>query len=319
MLSAYEQVHRLSAIKPHGLSESCYFLLMPLPSSPDFTSDALTRVPPWFRHTISRRGTWNLCVLEQSCFGPMHDLTPSAPFHHFGVRLDRAPLKMGWILDGARSDTDLPLDHVSVIPAGASLKGWWDRPVDFACLYFTPAALTAAAGEDVTKFEIRPAVGVQAPTLCKLVRALHADAAQGHPYGKMLGDSIFVSMAALLVNDGRIMQDRTYRDGIGDRRVRRTLEYIHACLTEDIDVCSIAQAAETSPFHLSRSFRNALGCSIWQYVSRRRVEVAAGLMRDPALTLAEIASMSGFESYSTFAATFKTIRGVSAARFRAGF
>jgi hypothetical protein len=67
--------------------------------------------------------------------------------------------------------------------------------VDFACLYFTPAALTAAAGEEVTKFEIRPAIGVQAPTLCKLVRALHADAAQGHPYGKMLGDSIFVSMA----------------------------------------------------------------------------------------------------------------------------
>jgi hypothetical protein len=123
---------------------------MPLPSSPEFTSDALTRVPPWFRHTISRRGTWNLCVLEQSCFGPMHDLTPSAPFHHFGVRLDRAPLKMGWILDGARSDTDLPSDYVSVIPAGASLKGWWDRPVDLACLYFTPAALTAAAGEEVT-------------------------------------------------------------------------------------------------------------------------------------------------------------------------
>ncbi len=99
--------------------------------------------------------------------------------------------------------------------------------------------------------------------------------------------------------------------------VRRTLEYIHACLTEDIDVCSIAQAAETSPFHLSRSFRNAVGCSIWQYVSRRRVEVATGLMRDSALTLAEVAGMSGFDSYSTFAATFKAARGVSPARFRA--
>jgi hypothetical protein len=184
VLSAYEQVHRLSAIKARELSESCYFLLMLLPSSPEFTSDALTRVLPWFRHTVSRRGTWNLCVLEQSCFGPMHDLTQSAPFHYFGVRLDRAPLKMGWILDGARSDTDLPSDYVSVIPAGASLKGWWDRPVDFACLYFTPAALTAAAGEGVAKLEIRPAVGVQAPTLCKLVRALHADAAQAPPMGR---------------------------------------------------------------------------------------------------------------------------------------
>jgi AraC family transcriptional regulator len=227
---------------------------------------------------------------------------------------------MGWILDGKRMDTNLPSDHVSVIPAGASMKGWWDRPVDFACLYFTPASLTAAAGEETmsaTKCEIRPAIGVRSPTLCRLVRALHTDAAQGHPYGKMFGDSIFVSMAALLVNDGRIVRESSYREGIGDRRIRQTLEYIHAHLDQDLDLCSIAQASATSPFHLSRTFRNALGCSIWQYVSRRRIQLATGLMKDSALTLAEVASMSGFESYSTFAATFKTARGISPAHFRA--
>ena len=292
---------------------------MPFASMPE-TPTELTRVPPWFRHTISRRGVWKLCTLEQSCFGPMHDPTPSAPFHHFGVRLDHAPLRMGWMLDGARADTSLPWDHVSIIPAGVSLKGWWDRPVDFACLYFTPAALLAAAGEADTpaaSLEIRPALAVQSPTLARLVRTLHADAAQGHPFGKMLGESIFVSMAALLVNDGRIARERTFGAAIGDRRVRRTLEYIHAHLEQALDVCSIAQAAETSPFHLSRAFRNALGCSIWQYVLRCRVQLAAGLMRDSALTLAEVAAMSGFETYSTFAAAFKAARGVAPARFRA--
>ena len=299
---------------------------MPFSSGPvpATSQPELSRVPPWFRHTISRRGVWKLCTLEQSCFGPMHDPTPSAPFHHFGVRLDRAPLKMGWILDGVRDDTDLPWDHVSVIPAGASMTGWWDRPVDFACLYFTPASLLAAAGEEMmaaakrAKSEIRAAVGIQSPTLCKLVRALHDDAAKGHPYGKMLGDSIFVSMAALVVNDGRILRESTFREGVGDRRVRRALEFIHAHLDAEMDVCAIAAAAETSLFHLSRSFRRAMGCSIWQYVSRRRVQLAAGLMRDPGLSLAAVASMAGFESYSTFANSFKVTRGVSPARFRAG-
>ena len=296
------------------------FSIGPVPTT---SQPELSRVPPWFRHTISRRGVWNLCTLEQSCFGPMHDPTPSAPFHHFGVRLDHGPLKMGWILDGVREDTDLPWDHVSVIPAGASMRGWWDRPVDFACLYFTPAALMAAAGEEMmatakaAKSEIRAAVGVQSPTLCNLVRALHHDAAKGHPYGKMVGESMFVSMAALVVNDGRIVREGAFREGIGDRRVRRALEYIHAHLEEELDVCAIAAAAETSPFHLSRSFRHAVGCSIWQYVSRRRVQLAAGLMRDPGLSLAEVASMSGFESYSTFAASFKASRGMSPAKFRA--
>jgi len=225
------------------------------------------------------------------------------------------------MLDGKRTDTDMPEDHISFIPAGASFTGWLNRPVDFVCLYFTPSALTAAAGEEAmvaAKSEIRPVLGVQSPTLCRLVRALHSDAVQGHPYGRVLGESIFLSMAALLVNDGRIVSRKLYREGIGDRRIRRTLDYIHAHLDQEIDVCSIAAAAATSPYHLSRTFRISLGCSIWQYVSRNRVQLATGLMKDSALTLAQVASMSGFESYSTFAATFKADRGVSPARFRSG-
>jgi AraC-like DNA-binding protein len=55
-----------------------------------------------------------------------------------------------------------------------------------------------------------------------------------------------------------------------------------------------------------------------QYVSRNRVQLATGLMKDSAQTLAQVASMSGFESYSTFAATFEANHGVSPARFRSG-
>ena len=40
-------------------------------------------------------------------------------------------------------------------------------------------------------------------------------------------------------------------------------------------------------------------------------------MRDAALTLAEVAAMAGFETYSTFAAAFKAQRGIAPARFRA--
>ncbi len=293
---------------------------MPDLRSPETPPSELTRVPPWLRHTIHRRGVWKFCTLEQSCFGPMHDPTPAVPFHHFGVRLDDGPLKMGWTLDGGSTSTDLPRDHVSIIPAGASLTGWWNRPVDFACLYFTPEALAAAAGGEAADggcFEIRPAISVRSPSICRLVRTLQADAVRGHPYGSMLGDSIFVTMAELLVNDGRIMCERRFRERVGDRRVRRTLEYIHAHLGQAMDISSIAEAAETSPAHLSRSFRGALGCSIWKYVSSRRVELANGLMKDRALTLAQVSSMAGFESYSTFAATFKADRGVSPASFRA--
>jgi AraC-like DNA-binding protein len=307
--------------KAHGLSGSCYFVAMLASVELADGTSSLSRVPPWFRHTISRRGEWKLCALERSCFGPMHDPTPEVPFHHLGVRLDHAPLKMGWILDGRRADTNLPFDHVSVIPAGASLRSWWNRPTDFACLYFRPEALTAAVGEEMastSRYEIRPALSVESPTICNLVRALHVDAAAEHPYGKMAGDAIFIRLASLLVSDGRILQERGYRDGIGDWRIRRALEYIHTNLYTEMDLFGIAAASETSPFHLSRLFRKAVGCSPWQYVSRMRVQIAMGLMRDGSLSLTQISTMSGFESYSTFATTFKASRGVAPAHFRAG-
>lgn len=249
----------------------------------------------------------------------MHDPTPAVPFHHFGVRLDHAPLEMGWKMDGHQSKTGLPVDHVSIIPAGASASSWWNRPVDFACLYFTPASLAAIAGEDfpdAANFEIRPAIGVLSPSMVKLIRALHADAVAGHPYGMLVGDSLFMHLASLILKDGRILQNKNYCAGIGDKRVRRALDYIHSRLSEELSLLLIAEAADTSPYHLSRSFRSAVGCTIWQYVARERIGVATGLMNDEDLSLTQIATMAGFESYSTFATTFKACRGVSPSRLR---
>jgi AraC-like DNA-binding protein len=59
-----------------------------------------------------------------------------------------------------------------------------------------------------------------------------------------------------------------------------------------------------------------MGCSLWQYVLRQRVRIAEGLMTDRALTLTQVATMSGFESYSAFAASFKSQRNMSPASFR---
>lgn len=279
----------------------------------------LSRVPPWLRHTVLSRGEWNSCALERSCFGPMHDPTPSVPFHHLAVRLDRAPMRMGWKSDGQRHDTDLPHDHVSVIPAGASVTSWWNRPVDFACLYFTPEAVTAAVDQELlatSRWELRPVLAVQAPAISALIRAMTRDTQMGQPYGRMRGDALFQQLASLLVADGRVFNDKQYKDGVGDRRVRRALDYIHAHVSEQLDLERIAQASETSLYHLSRLFRQATSYPIWRYVSRLRVQMAMGLMRDATLTLAQVATMSGFASYSTFAATFHAEQGLSPSRYR---
>ena len=132
----------------------------------------------------------------------------------------------------------------------------------------------------------------------------------------MRGDALFQQLVTLLAVDRRLLRDLDYKSGVGDRRVRRALEYVHAHLSEELDLQRIAEASETSVFHLSRLFRQATGYPVWRYVSRQRVEMAKGLMRDSAFTLAQVSALSGFSSYSTFATTFSAEQGLSPSRYR---
>ena len=284
----------------------------------DAAAVVMTRVPPWFEDKVAHRRLHSAFVVEQSCFGPMADVTPGMPFHHFGLRLDHEPLSMGWNMDGHRSGTSLPPDHVSIIPAGASAKVWWDRPVDFACLYFTPAALTDALGQEHSglQSEIAPAIGHASPTLSFLMRAMHADMLAGSPYGPLVGESIFVSFAAAV---GGAAEGFSRKSGCTpiDWRIRRAMDYVHSNFHEPMDLASIARASATSAFHLCRLFRAAMGCSLWQYVTRVRVHAARALMeQEPARTLTQIAMESGFDSYSGFIAAFKASCGIAPSRYR---
>lgn len=87
-------------------------------------------------------------------------------------------------------------------------------------------------------------------------------------------------------------------------------------LAERLDIPSVADAATTSPFHLSRALRAAPGCPPWRYVLRKRACRAFALMRDPALTLAEVSQLSGFETHASFIAAVRREFGHAPAQSR---
>ncbi len=149
----------------------------------------------------------------------------------------------------------------------------------------------------------------------RLLRALHADAANGCPHGALVGDSLFAALAAQLVPSSTLAHDALVAT-VGDRRVRRALEYIHAHLHGPMRVQEIADAAASSPFHLARCFRAALGCSLWHYVLRERARRAGVLMHRPGLSLAQVAGACGFETYASFVTAVRREFGVSPASLR---
>ncbi|MBB3172643.1 AraC-like DNA-binding protein [Endobacter medicaginis] len=253
--------------------------------------------------------------MEHSRIGAIAFDAPAAPFHHLALPLEPVRLRFGLRVDGRQEFGRNAPFMLTAITAGTGGLTSWDGAYESACFYFSDASLGAALGRDDIDGArlLRTRAELHAPELTVLLHALHADAAAGQPHGRLVGDSVFVALAGRLAPEIRRAGMRV-RGEAG--RVARALQFIHAHLTDVLDLAAIADASATSPFHLARLFRAALGCSIWQYVLRERARLAVFLMRDPAQGLASIAQTAGFDTYAGFIDAVRREYGESPGRLR---
>ena len=72
-----------------------------------------------------------------------------------------------------------------------------------------------------------------------------------------------------------------------------------------------------SPYHFSRSFKQATGVGPQRYVIQRRLERAKRLLRSSHLSIALIAQEAGFVDQSHLTRLFRREIGVTPRRYRA--
>jgi transcriptional regulator GlxA family with amidase domain len=106
------------------------------------------------------------------------------------------------------------------------------------------------------------------------------------------------------------------RQGLAPWQVRRVLLYIDANLESRIRNKHLAAVARLSEFYFNVAFRNSVGRSPHDYVIRRRVERAQGLMLSTDRTLAEIAAECGLADQAHFTRLFRKVVGDSPAAWR---
>jgi len=280
----------------------------------DVEPAALGRLPPPPHEFLLCRGQWSLCAMEHSRIHSVCIDDPGVPFHHLSLPIGGDPPAVGMRMDGRKMRAGFGADTFAVIEAHVGGTTWWNGPFESACFYFTSQALDLSLGLDGGRraHDLHSTLNRHAPVAVQLLRALHADAVAGQPHGALVGDAIFAALAAQFVPGRHIGTGPSGRDW----RVRRALEYIHVHLTDRLSIQAIAAAAATSPFHLGRAFRAALGLPIWQYVLRERARRARTLMRDPRLSLAQVAQASGFDTYASFIDAVRREFGAAPAALR---
>lgn len=100
------------------------------------------------------------------------------------------------------------------------------------------------------------------------------------------------------------------------RRLHWARDYIESCFAEAPSVCELARVACLSPYHFQRSFRALFGLPPGEYVQRKRMAVAARLLREASLSVTAVAAAVGYASLGTFSARFRRSFGVSPLAWR---
>lgn len=108
------------------------------------------------------------------------------------------------------------------------------------------------------------------------------------------------------------------RVGLVDRRIRRSVELMHAQLDQDLTLKALAAASYLSTFHFARLFKKLTGSSPHNYLAGIRATRAQLLLAETDLSIAEVAARVGYLSSSHFTKAFRTATGATPREFRQG-
>jgi AraC family transcriptional regulator len=106
------------------------------------------------------------------------------------------------------------------------------------------------------------------------------------------------------------------RGGLAKWQTNRVIVYIDSNLANGIRSRDLARLVNLSASHFSRAFKSTVGVTPHRYITRRRIELACGLMRASDQALAQIAVLCGWSDQSHFCRAFRRVVGLSPDEWR---
>jgi AraC-like DNA-binding protein len=103
---------------------------------------------------------------------------------------------------------------------------------------------------------------------------------------------------------------RTTQPRIDDDIIKKTINYINKNLSGELSLEIISNALFCSKVTLNRKFREIMGCTVWEYVIRRRIYSARQLLFLGG-NITDVYQKSGFNDYSSFFRAYKKVVGLS--------
>ena len=133
----------------------------------------------------------------------------------------------------------------------------------------------------------------------------------------ILGQRDFLTSALLIqLFDSYSAHEKEAHEG---GKMRFIKEWIRVNMSSELSVDEIAMAVQLSPDYLTRLFKQSMGITTLQYLTRLKIEVATLLLVRTEMSVKEIADYAYFNDAKTFMRRFRAQVGMSPTEYRRSY
>lgn len=222
-----------------------------------------------------------------------------------------------------------PAFHMNLVAAGEQPRGIFtsERPFSYLHVYVPHAMVERMAVESgvtvadrsVTLIDPMCSPDPFAERICRqIVREMtHADGCSA-----MMIDCLAQQLVIRLIREhsslsGSSAVAPTSGAGYRDWRLKRAIDYLEAHLSDDVGLTELAEFVGLSTARVASLFREGTGEPPHRWLMNRRLARACELLRDPSMSIAEIAQHCGFASPQHLATVMRRRLATTPTAYRA--
>jgi len=116
-------------------------------------------------------------------------------------------------------------------------------------------------------------------------------------------DTLFFSLVTVICKNAKTRTTSEYSKNL--ERIFLTTAYMEKHYSEPLKLCDLAAFSNYSVRHFTRLFRLCYQVSPMDYLNQLRLDNAVTLLKNPNLSLSEIATLCGFSGSSVFSKVFR--------------
>ncbi|MEM9925591.1 MAG: AraC family transcriptional regulator [Cyanobacteria bacterium P01_D01_bin.50] len=266
---------------------------------------------------------WKSIIVKEYQLPPAQCSYPAFPQHDLYLCLSTRPYRIHQVMGDKSYVGIYSKGDISIAPAGTRGKFRAEGEDHFLQIQIEPHFLQQIAlqtGEvDGNSVELIPKFKERNSNIEQIIMMLYAELNRGSGWGsKLYIESLSNALAVNLLRDYSVKKTNfnLHLGGLSDSKLLLVTDYINDNIATEIKLSDLAALAGISQFHFSRLFKTSMGISPHKYIMKQRVERAKSLLKNPELSVTEIALLCGFNSHSHLGKYFRQLTGFTPKEYR---